>query len=452
MWFKPWLNSKEREELIALREEKIKNEQEKWWQKATEIIKIGENPYAKPIKSYSKLFLVNDILTIVFNDGNVISKTGVGVDVVENIKNALSEKEIISLLSYKEPVKNDSPIEKKDLSILDDRFVVEGERVFLKGVGLQIPNVIVENFIEILEKLLDERLDLESGEKLEDRFNRLKFFWLKLATSPNAKIREQVLTYCKTNDLKISKRGNIIAYRRVNKWNNVDDTKLNEFVDAEYTKVKTVWKKKAIDFEVWKNTNEKHSYIIVNDPAKLAINGREEFTWEFVGNLAELKANGCAEKVQLYTSQHNAGKYTFAIGDVYEADEDDIDLDASICHSGGLHFASVDYNYSGYGNVGVCVLINPSKAITIPLGELRKGRTVEMKIACLNPNPIGVHIDEELIECADEAYNEYTLEQLEEALKNRDFSELCIQEKIPVINLADLTSITEQLKQRVVVI
>ena len=102
--------------------------------------------------------------------------------------------------------------------------------------------------------------------------------------------------------------------------------------------------------------------------------------------------------VQLYSSQHSYGKYTFAIGDIYKSEEGDIDVDAGQCHSGGLHFASVNYDYSGYVSTPIVVLINPAKTITIPLNETAKGRTTEMKIACLNPNDRGVHIDYELLQ------------------------------------------------------
>lgn len=447
MWFKPWLSTKEREELTALREEKIKNEQEKW-QKIEEATEVWKDSWSKPVleKYYSKLFLVNDILTIVFNDGNVISKTGIGVDVVENIKNALSEKEIISLLSYKEPVKNDSPIEKKNLSILDDRFVVEGERVFLKGVGLQIPNIIVENFIEILEKLDKEFTADDSIEwdELQDRFNRLKFFWLKLATSSVEKCRESILRFCKDNDVRISKRGNLISYRRIVKIDGINSI-LDEFVKEKYEQIKK-WKKAPSNYNVH---DFKEAGYAIMPLANNSHKGTEDVS--FVGNLADLKAAQYEEKEQYYTSWHNSGKYKFKIGDVYSlGDGEEPDDNLGNCSSNGIHGAACSWDYSGFGDTPVVVLVNPAKAIFVPASNSGKFRTQEMKIACINPNETGVHIDEDLIESADEEYNTHTIEELEEILLTKNFSNLSVGNNIPEISLPDLKSITGILKERVV--
>jgi len=137
---------------------------------------------------------------------------------------------------------------------------------------------------------------------------------------------------------------------------------------------------------------------------------------------------------------------------VYKANEDDIDVDAGQCHSGGLHFASVNYNYSSYGEIPIVVLINPAKTITIPLNELAKGRTTEMKIACINPNEQGVHIDESLIEEADEQYDEYTLEELQQVISQKTLKPLSVEEEVTNLSIPEVVNIKELLSKRVVTI
>jgi hypothetical protein len=109
----------------------------------------------------------------------------------------------------------------------------------------------------------------------------------------------------------------------------------------------------------------------------------------------------------------------------------------------------VDYDYSGYGDTPVVVLVNPAKTITIPRGEISKGRTVEMKVALLNPNGHGVHIDEDLIEAADQEYNTHTLEQLQQVLETKTWDALEIDGEVPNISLKDVARIKEMLQQRI---
>ena len=73
-----------------------------------------------------------------------------------------------------------------------------------------------------------------------------------------------------------------------------------------------------------------------------------------------------------------------------------------------------------------------------------------MMIACINPNERGIHIDESLIEEADEKYNQYTIDELEDSLKNKSFENYSIEENVPQISLLDMKTITETLKNRIV--
>lgn len=202
------------------------------------------------------------------------------------------------------------------------------------------------------------------------------------------------------------------------------------------------WKKGIKNYEVFKN--EPGEFVFDKPNANYDIH---------IGNLFELYNNQSflkEEPIKLYTSQNSYGKYAFAIGDVYKADEGDIDLDASRCAAGGLHFAAVDYDYSGFGDVSVVVLINPAKTITIPIDECSKGRTTEMKIACINPNSYGVHIEDEFIEKADEEYNEYTLEELKEAISTKCVENLSVQDEITELSIPEVKNISEILKSRIV--
>lgn len=398
----------------------------------------------------------NKSVIVITCNGDKFEGNNVEKEQLEQLRTA-NISEIINILTPKQAVKDDlTEREEKEivsnfLEVFKDSedFDVVGKELYFKGIKtIPIPTLITARFVELVENLNNLKVPYfaEVEERLKEEYNSLKMFTLKLLTSPRKESIEQVLSFCKHNDLRISKLGNIIAYRRVNKFKETKEysnKELLSFVLESVKKVKT-WKKGIKNYEIFNDNG-----LVLHQKDK-----KHDYN-NYIGNLYDLYNNQNAlkeETIQLYTSQHSAGKYTFAIGDIYKSDENDIDLDAGQCHSGGLHFASVNYDYSGYGSVPIVVLINPAKTITIPLNELQKGRTTEMKIACINPNEHGVHIDYELIKEADEQYDEYTIEELQKVISQKTLAPLSIQEEITELSIPEVQNITELLKNRIVTI
>lgn len=108
----------------------------------------------------------------------------------------------------------------------------------------------------------------------------------------------------------------------------------------------------------------------------------------------------------------------------------------------------MDYDYSGFGDTKVVVLVNPSKAITVPKGEIGKLRTTEMFIACTNDKPQGVHFDEDALSAFDDEYYSFTLQELEEAVANKNFSNFEVKDK-KIVEGVDINKIKDLLKERV---
>lgn len=409
--------------------------------------------YPEPICKNRTIYNVNTkSITVIDCEGNTFDGY-VEADVIEKLKQA-DTAEIIKLLTpeviEEENTYNveqeEKEIVKPFLNIFDNvnDFEVVGDNLYFKGIkSVAIPSLIVARFVELLEQHNNNCFKLSEFEE----YQSLKAFTLKLLTSPRQESINQVLDFCRHNNLRISKRGNIIGYRRVKEFTDVqmpENTELTQFVKESVEKLKK-WKKGVKNYFVYLSYGE----------FLLAEQSKWNETDNIVGNLYELYNNQSvltSETTKLYTSQHSYGKYTFVIGDIYKADEDDIDVDAGQCHSGGLHFASVDYNYSGYGEIPVVVLINPAKTITIPLNEIRKGRTTEMKIACINPNEHGVHIQEELIEKADEEYDEFVMEELLQAVANKTVVNLSVEEEVTQLSIPEIKNVTELLRNRIVTI
>lgn len=394
-------------------------------------------------------------------DGDSFTGFNIAPEVVEKLKYATSNELIIKLLTPEQEkvvVKEDTEKQEKELvsNFLDifknnKDFEVEDGELWFKGIySVSIPSIIVAAFVELLQKKEEYEKEgytaLIELQQVNEQYQSLKAFTAKLLTSPRQESIEQVLNFCRHNDMRISKRGNIIAYRRVREFTDVsmpDNLELAAFVKESIAKVKK-WKQSPKNYFVSFDDENTKEYKLT----------KHEFTEHSdLGNLFDLYNNQSIlkpETTKLYSSQHDYGKYQFAIGDVYKADEGDIDVNAGQCHSGGLHFASVSYNYEGYGEIPIVVLINPAKTITIPLNETAKGRTTEMKIACINPNEHGIHIDETLIEEADEQYDEYTLEELQQVISQKTLKPLSVEEEVTILSIPEVVNIREILSKKVI--
>ena len=281
----------------------------------------------------------NKNIIVITCNGDKFEGDNVEKDQLEQLKTA-NISEIINILTPKQEINLTEKEEKEIVSNFlevfknSEDFDIVGKELYFKGIKIiPIPTLIVAKFVELVETLIAYKkyypIHLRV-KQIEEEYNSLKMFTLKLLTSPRKESIEQVLSFCKYNDLRISKLGNIIAYRRVNKFKETKgylNKDLLSFILESVKKVKT-WKKGIKNYEIFNDNglilhqkNKKHDYN------------------NHIGNLYDLYNNQSMlkeETIQLYTSQHSAGKYTFAIGDVYKAEDGDIDTDSSICHSGGL--------------------------------------------------------------------------------------------------------------------
>lgn len=445
-WFKfDWFTSKEREELNTLR----RLEQQR--QSNLSVIaypSAGDTTTERAERPFKSLYFSGDIITVVLRDGSLISKKG-DKGVFELVRDATTEKDVLDLLSETQVAVTVSRIESPEerelvlnnLSILsaNPEFEVKGKNVFLKGVNLSMPASVISTFIEICEKL--DKVDIPGKEdefkELDEQYQALKMFWIKLALNGLEQSREDLLRFVKENDIRITRNGNLVLYRRivtVGEKGTVD-RRLIEFVSQQYYKVK-------------KNKKGPGNYWVYEIDGDYLLENYESSNF-LIGNLKELYNKLPEMEANKYTSAHNKGRYTIQIGSIYKEDESKINLDNGLCAAGGLHAAAVNYDYSGFGDTPVVVLVNPSKAITVPLNDKAKLRTTEMFIACINDKPIGQHFDEDSLSAFDEEYNNLTIQELEEAIKDKSFKVASVEDKVSPITFTDLESIKNMLQSRV---
>ena len=415
-----------------------------------ELEELKQNVSTPVVESKCKNRLIYDVnngyVTVIDCDGS--SYNGyVDKEVAEKLKTA-DTAEIIRLLSHKEEKVEENNVEQEEKEIVSnfldvfegvEDFEVRGNSVYFKGItSVEIPSLIVGRFIELLTQHKNGCFKLSEF----DEYNSLKAFTLKLLLNPLKSSREQLLTFVRNNRISTTINGNLVLYRACyeGKENN-ENTALVKFVAKEYLKLKA-WKKSPKNYWVWGCDDGTFKLVKEN----LKNTGVESN----LGNLAELytKLPEMQSKGKQYYSSH--GKKKMVIGDIYKIEDEKVDLNADVCHAGGLHAASVDYDYSGYGNVNLVVLINPAKTITVPTYDIGKMRVSEMMIVGINPNPQGVPISEDFYCDLDDNYHNYSIEELENALQTKSLGVTSVSDAVSEVSLKEVQNITNLLKNRVI--
>ena len=376
-------------------------------------------------KLYKMLSLVNNNLTIVLQDGSIISKSNATENDVQEIKLATSESEILRIVKdvniqqekvTEELTREDIEMYSEGFELfkyLDD-FYTEGNTVYLSGTNRSLPDLLVKKFIEIItrvDKVFSEESLQEKLNKDEEYLSHKKFFmWCCL--NPNAQSAEDLYGFLEKHNMKIDKHGNFYAYRRVKTVGN-DSKELVDFISNAYNKIKAVWKKSPKKFKV----------VTVPDSNKYELKqydfNVEDTEYICLGDLEYLYLNLPNMKENRYTSAHT-GQEDYRVGNVISMPRNEGDDNNSISCSMGFHAASKEYDYSGFGDQDILVIINPMHVLAVPKGEIGKLRTCRWFFAMTLEKDERYILDEEdfnVLELGD-IYNEKCFEDIEEHVKN----------------------------------
>ena len=261
-------------------------------------------------KLYKMLSLVNNNLTIVLQDGSIISKSNATENDVQEIKLATTESEILRIVKDVniQQEKVTEQLTREDVEMysegfetfksLDD-FYTEENTVYLSGTNRSLPDLLVKKFIEIItrvDKVFSEESLQEKLNKDEEYLSHKKFFmWCCL--NPNAQSAEDLYGFLEKHNMKIDKHGNFYAYRRVKTVGN-DSKELVDFISNAYNKIKAVWKKSPKKFKV----------VTVPDSKKYELKQSdfnvEDTEYVCLGDLEYLYLNLPNMKENRYTSAH----------------------------------------------------------------------------------------------------------------------------------------------------
>jgi len=398
---------------------------------ANKLESLMEEPATKQDKIYEKPYfaikLVNDTLTVVLTDGTIISKPGATEEDYYAVQTARDAYEIHAVIASKEVVADKKAIEAEAarikalqqgieiLGCLND-FTVEGTTVYLTGTSRSLPQLLVEKFIEVVDRVANEPSQEVFQVQLnqDDDYVALKNFFMWCCLNPRAEVADELYRFLEENSFRITRQGFVVALRNVVTLHGSPE--LVHFVSNAYNKVKAVWKKNPDYYTIFLQDGE---YKLIHDSALTTTETHtsttcpdclgeggwdhiddddyedwidcetcdgtgevEEYTtteeWpvdhgQRIGGLTELYLDLPNREENRFTDDWTK-TFDIRIGQVTSMPMDQCNWSTQDCAAAGLHFTSDQIHYVGCGDQSVIVLINPMKVVGI--GQ-HKGRCYE---------------------------------------------------------------------------
>lgn len=361
-WFKTNKQLNELE-LLKIEEQRIKNDllRKELNPVSTSAGTININYIEDAYKPTKFVKLVNSVLTVVLNDGSILSKPNATQNDFISVQNASSEYNVISIITNCE-VSSDRTKEEKTsqkiqainkgfqiLSKLDD-FEVKEDSVYLKGINRSLPPLLVEKFGEIAYQYLNGNPELSKwGQDLykNEEYIGLKRFFMWCCLNPRAEVADKLYDFLDRNKMKITKQGFFIALRNVVTTDHSDPELIDAITNA-YNKIKAVWKKKPSEF--WLIENEGEYFIEKNQQGN--------HSGIIIGNLQDLYLDLPNMRGNRYTDNWTH-TFDIRIGQVVSMPMQDCNWSTQDCAASGLHFAGHTAPYVLCGDTTVFTLHNP---------------------------------------------------------------------------------------------
>jgi len=381
----------------------------------------------KYVKPYFSMKIVNDTLTVVLNDGAILSKPNACEEDFFAVSEAKSVEEVLAIVSSSEVMADVQKVKaeaarikalQKGIKLLADLpdFTVEGNTVYLAGTSRSMPQLLVEKFIEVADRVYSEGSPKYMHEKLnrDEEYTALKNFFMWCCLNPRAEVAHELYRFLTENSFRITKQGFVVALRNVVTLHGSPE--LVHFVSNTYNKVKAVWKKNPNEYTVFLENGEYklvhddklYEDIIVESTVCPECNGDggwyndaweddnewedcehcdgtgevEEYEWEEkqainhgqrIGGLTELYLDLPNREENRFTDDWTK-TFDIRIGQVTSMPKEECNWSTQDCMAAGLHFTADQIHYVGCGDQSVIVLINPMKVVGI---GTHKGRCYE---------------------------------------------------------------------------
>ena len=295
-----------------------------------------------------KIIRVMDTVTVVLNNGEIISSSECTDEMFVNIYNNQTDEDYVKSILIPE-FKNKQAIVAEKKNLMEDLeysqyLTAKGSSVYLLDISeLSVPEDLVEAIL-LAEKEEDEEL-------IQSYLN----FWTLVSLNPDSRCRQNLFWFLNKYGMTISRSGLFVAYRnvKIKKAGVSIDPKLANFISSEYARVKFVSKKSPKDYLVLKTVD---GYVLT----KTSCNNT-------IGNLSDLyKQLSDVEISTVYTDGYT-GKFEIKLGEIVSMPREKCDSVQENSCSKGLHVAGKTWLKENYfGEVGLMVLVNPADVVAVP--------------------------------------------------------------------------------------
>jgi len=443
-------------------------------------------------KPYANIKMVNDNLTIVLNDGSILTKSSATSADFHKARECKTELCLLNIVGaaevVEERVKAEAEYKKAKavqqgaeyLAKFDD-FEMIGGSLYIKGINRSLPTIMVEEFLSIIgsypfSSTLDER-ELNDLIKQDEEYVALKRFFMWCCLNPRAEVANELYRFLKDNSFRITKQGFFVALRNVVTLHGSPE--LVHFISNAYNKVKAVWKKKPDEYLVFLKDGEykmvaKSIFDELETCAGCDGSGTipcedddyddSEDCWECNGTGTQTKyhesdyGENIGNLTELYLDLPNRAENRFTddwtktfdirIGRPVSMPMSDCNWSTQDCAAAGLHFTSDQIHYVGCGDTSVLVLINPMKVVGIGTA---KGRCYEYLPIMTVPRDEATEILHDLefdtLEL-DEAYAVRELDNLAEKAKEGFTAEAKKHDfNLPALSAVEMYTIVKSLDE-----
>ncbi len=324
-------------------------------------------------------------LTVTFSDGKIIQVNTTLEKVQELLDYAKLEDltfEKVSEFFDPEWTENISKIKEVENIYSNTPYTLKNNCLYYKGIDLSIPSHLAEDIVVAYQK--------EDKEEIEKLTNFWK--WVSLIQQPES--RESFYSYTRVNKGIITKEGLYIAFRRVM------TNKVKDEIDQLYKTLRG--RKKSTNVEVYVEKGQ--------------INTKGGF------HLGNLKSLYPAKSFHSRTTGQNGLPTYFEIGEETRLGVNEVDWSNAEC-SRGLHCSNGGYDFVGYGDVSIAVVINPMDVVFCPYQDQSKMRVMAMTPIAILENDCEFELTDQVQEYISSIYEKH-VNRLNDLLDSSEFTEL----------------------------
>ena len=354
-------------------------------------------------------------ITVTLDDGTVLVTSNNTNDMLNAIRNADSDEDIIFLI---DPLSRTSNIASKELKEVAEGKV-DSQYIELKGSRAYIPSIseltVPQDFVEAILKA--------EKEEDEDLVQTYLNFWTLVSLNPDSRVRENLFWFIRKWGIKITKSGLLITYRNAVTKRTVSGYNEKKITE-DYLKIKS-----------WKKSPKNYYYDPDTDSLTTEEHGKSLYNlyWDCIDN----------QQFNVYTDQHSHST-TIRIGEPVKIKREDCDPDINQSCTRGLHIASAGWlteNY--YGDTGLVCLVNPANVTGVPVvddyGKMRCCEYLPIAIAEFENGKVKEIVDthgvdfEYLVDYSGEINNADAYDYQIEAFKTYGIDRKHILEKVKEI-------------------